>query len=102
MLSSLSSRDYRGGVVVIDHVTVGGVRAAAGRRGTPLVFDLQPGLAQRLGEMVVHRACDGHGVGGSGLGLFVVLPEAPTKMFLNNRVAGCIGWKESNSQLPMR
>lgn len=31
---------------MIDHVTVGrGVWAAAGRRGTPLVFDLQPGFA---------------------------------------------------------
>lgn len=49
------SGDHRRGVVVIDHVTVGGgVWAAAGRRGTPLVLNLQPGLAQRLGEVVVH------------------------------------------------
>lgn len=77
---------------MIDHVTVrGGVWAAAGRRGTPLVFDLQPGLAQRLGEVVVHRARDGHRVGGGGLGLLVVLPEAAAEMLLNHRVADCIG-----------
>lgn len=90
--SLLASRDHRRGVVVTDHVTVGrGVWAAAGRRGTRLVFDLQPGLAQRLGKVVVHRACDGHGVGGGGLRLLVVLPQAATEMFLDNRVAGRVG-----------
>lgn len=77
---------------MIDHVTVGGgVWAAAGRGGTPLVFDLQPGLTQRLGEMVVHRARDGHGVGGGRFGLLVVLPKATTEMLLNHRVASCVG-----------
>lgn len=100
--SSLPSRDHRRGVVVIDHATVGrGVWAAAGRRGTPLVFDLQPGLAQRLGEVVVHRASDGHRVGGGGLGLLVVLPKAATEMFLDDRVAGRVGWKKSSSRLPI-
>lgn len=88
----LPSGDHRRGVVVIDHVTVGGgVWAAAGRRGAPLVFDLQPGLAQRLGEVVVHRARDGHRVGGGGLGLLVVLPETAAEMLLDHGVAGCVG-----------
>ncbi len=91
------SGDHRRGVVVIDHVTVrGGVWAAAGRRGTPLVFDLQPGLAQCLGEVVVHRACDGHRVGGSGLRLLVVLPETAAEMLLDHRVTGCIGWSRED------
>lgn len=77
---------------MIDHVTVGGgVWAAAGRRGTPLVFDLQPGLAQCLGEVVVHRARDGNRVGGGGLGLLVVLPETAAEVLLDHRVAGCVG-----------
>lgn len=46
---------------MIDHATVrGGVWAAAGRRRAPLVFNLQPGLAQGLGEVVVDRPRDGH------------------------------------------
>lgn len=77
---------------MIDHMTVGGgVWAAAGRRGTSLVFDLQPGLTQCLGEVVVHRACDGYRVGGGGLRLLVVLPETAAEMLLNHRVTGCIG-----------
>lgn len=49
------SGQHRGRVAVSDHVSVGGgVWAAAGRRGAALVFDLQPGLAQRLGKVVVH------------------------------------------------
>lgn len=77
---------------MIDHVAVGGgVWAAAGRRGAPLVFNLQPGLAQRLGEVVVHRAGDGHRVGGGGLGLLVVLTQTAAEVLLNHRVAGCIG-----------
>lgn len=88
----LPSRDDRRGVVVIDHVTVGRrVWAAAGRRGTPLVFDLLPSFTQCLGKVVVHRARDGHRVGGSGLGFLVVLPKAATEMFLNHRVTGCVG-----------
>lgn len=86
------SGDHRRGVVVIDHVTVGGgVWAAAGRWGTPLVLNLEPGLAQCLGEVVVHRACDGHRVGGGWLRLLVVLPEAAAEMLLDDRVTGCIG-----------
>jgi len=88
------SGDHRRGVVVIDHVTVrGGVWAAARRRGTPLVFNLQPGLAQCLGEVVVHRAGDGHGVGGGGLGLLVVLPKTAAEMLLNHRVTGGVGYR---------
>lgn len=76
---------------MIDHVTVrGGVWAAASRRGTPLILDLQPGLAQRLGEVVVHGACDGHGVGGCRLGLFVVLSKAAAEMLLDHRVTRCV------------
>lgn len=79
---------------MIDHVTVGRrVWAAARRRGTPLVFDLVPGFAQRLGKVVVHRAGDGHRVGGSGLRLLVVFPEAATEMLFDHRVTGCVGWK---------
>lgn len=86
------SGDDRRGVVVIDHVTVGGgVWAAAGRRGAPLVFNLQPGLAQCLGEVVVHRARDGHWVGGGGLGLLVVLPKTAAEMLFDHRVTGCVG-----------
>lgn len=77
---------------MIDHVTVrGGVWAAPRRRGAPLVLDLQPGFAQRLGEVVVHRPRDGHRVGGGGFGLLVVLPEAAAEVFLNHRVTHCVG-----------
>lgn len=86
------SGDDRRGVVVIDHATVrGGVWAAARWRGTPFVFDLQPGFAERLGKVVIHWARDGHRVGGGGLGLLVVFPKAATEMFLNHRVAHCVG-----------
>lgn len=89
---------------MIDHVTVrGGVWAAAGRGGTPLVFDLQPGLAQRLGKVVVHRARDGYRVGGSGLGLLVVLPEAAAEMLLNHGVTRRVCWKkQSEAELSSR
>lgn len=40
---------------MVDHVIVrGGVRAAARGGGAPLVLNLQPGLAQGFGEVVVH------------------------------------------------
>lgn len=77
---------------MIDHATVRrGVWAAVGRRGAPLVFDLQPGLAQGLGKVVVHRACDGHRVGGGGLRLLVVLPETAAEVLLDHWVTGCVG-----------
>lgn len=41
--------------------------------------------------MVIHRARDGHRVGGGGLGLLVVFPKAATEMFLNHRVTHCVG-----------
>lgn len=89
-------------MVVIDHVAAvgGGVGAAAGRRGAPLVLDLQPRLAQRLGEVVVHGARDGHRVGGSRLGLLVVLPQAPAEVLLDYRVAGCVGWEKDDIRSP--
>ncbi len=45
-------------MVVVDHVTAGG-----GVWARPLGLDQLPRLAQRLGEVVVHRAGDGHRVG---------------------------------------
>lgn len=87
-------------MVVIDHVTVrGGVWAAARRRGTPLVLDPMPGVAQCFGEVVVHRASDGHGVGGGGLRLLVVLPQTAAEVLLDHRVAGCIGWRRRQQSL---
>lgn len=78
-------------MVVIDHVTVrGGVWAAARRRGTPLVLDPMPGVAQCFGEVVVHRASDGHQVG-HGLRFLVVLSEAAPEVLLNDRVTFCVG-----------
>lgn len=82
-------------MVVVDHAAVGrGVGAAAGRRGAPLVLDLQPRLAQRLGEVVVHGARDGHRVGGGGLRLLVVLPQAAAEVLLDHRVTGRVGCEE--------
>lgn len=81
------------------HVSVrGGVWAAAGRRGAPLVFDLEPGLAQRLGKVVVHRSGDGQRVGGHWLRLLVVLPKAAAEMFLNHRVTGCVSWNNAREK----
>lgn len=93
---SSPSGDHGGGVAVVDHAAAvgGGVGAAAGRRGAALVLDLQPRLAQRLGEVVVHRARDGHGVGGGGFGLLVVLPQAAAEVLLDHRVAGRVSWRE--------
>lgn len=77
-----------------EHVCVGGgVWAAAGGRGAALVLDLQPGLPQRLGKVVVHRAGDGQRVGGHWLRLLVVLPKAAAEMLLDHRVTGCVSWK---------
>lgn len=41
--------------------------------------------------MVVHRARDGHRVGGGGFRFLVVLPEAATEVLLNHGVTGCVG-----------
>lgn len=49
-------------------------------------FDLEPGITQCLGKVVIHRAGDGHRVG-HGLRLFVVIPEAAAEVLLNHRVA---------------
>lgn len=51
-----------------------------------LGFELVPGVPQRLSEVVVHRACDGHRVG-HGLCFFVVFPQAAAEVFLNHGVA---------------
>lgn len=76
---------------MIDRVTVrGGVGAAAGRWGTALIFDLQPGVAQRLGKVIIHWARDGHRVGGSRFRLLVILPETAAEMLLDDRVADCV------------
>lgn len=72
-------------MIVVDHVAVR--RGVWARRGAALGLDLQPRLAQRLGEVVVHRAGDGHGVC-HGLGLLVVLAQAAAEMLLDDGVAG--------------
>lgn len=92
---SAASGDHGGGVVVVHHVAAvgGGVGAAAGRRRAPLVLYLQPRLAQRLGEVVVHGARDGHRVGGGRLRFLVVLPQAAAEVLLDHRVAGRVGWE---------
>lgn len=72
-------------MIVVDHVAVRrGVWAS--RRAT-LGLDLQPRLTQRLGEVVVHRAGDGHRVC-YGLGLLVVLAQTATEMLLDDGVTG--------------
>ncbi len=76
----LCSRHEGRGVVVVDHVTAGG-----GVWARPLGLDQLPRLAQCLGEVVVHRAGDGHRV---GLGLFVVLAQAAAEVLLDDGVAG--------------
>lgn len=74
-------------MIVVDHVAVGRRVWASG--GAALGFDLQPRLAQRLGEVVVHRAGDGDRVC-YGLGLFVVLAQATAEMLFDNGVTGCV------------
>lgn len=93
------SGQHRRGVAVSDHVSVGGgVWAAAGGRGAALVLNLQPGFAQRLGKVVVHRAGDGQRVGGHWLRLLVVLPKAAAEMLLDHRVAGCVRWNNATEK----
>lgn len=70
---------------MVDHVAVRRGVWAPGRAA--LGLDLQPRLTQGLGEMVVHRARNGHGVC-YRFWLLVVLPKTATKMLLDNRVAG--------------
>lgn len=81
----LFSRHEGRGVIVVDHVAVRRGVWASGRAA--LGLDLQPRLAQRLGEVVVHRAGDGHRVC-YGLGLLVVLAQAATEMLLDDGVTG--------------
>lgn len=69
-------------MIVVDHVAVGGGVWALG-------LDLQPRLAQRLGEVVIHRSGDGHRVC-DRLGLLVVLSQAAAEMLLDDGVAGCV------------
>lgn len=75
-------------MIVVDHVAGGGRLGAGG--AAALGLDLQPGLAQRLGKVVVHRARDGHRVC-HGLRLLVVLPQAPAEVLLDHGVAGRVG-----------
>lgn len=70
-----------------DHVAVGRGVWASG--GAALGLDLQPRLTQSLGEVVVHRAGDGHRVC-DRLGLLVVLSQAAAEMLLDDGVAGCV------------
>lgn len=81
---------HRWGVAVVDHVAGGG-RFRAAARAAALGLDLQPGLAQGLGKVVVHRACDGHRVG-HWLRFLVVLAQAAAEVLLDDGVAGCVGW----------
>ena len=93
---------------MVDHVVAvgGGVWAAVGGGGAALVLDLQPGVAQGLGEVVVHRACDGHRVGGGRLWLLVVLAQAAAEVLLDHRVAwrrvGCAGKKNKTGDAVRR
>lgn len=57
----------------------------------PLGLDLEPGLPQGLGKVVIHRACDGHRVG-DGFGLLVVLPQAAAEVLFDHRVDGSVSW----------
>lgn len=82
---------YRRGVIMVDHVR-GRRRLASSRRrfgaaGHSILgrFDLEPGVPKRLGKVIIHRASDGHRVC-YWLGLFVILAEAPAKMFFYHRV----------------
>ena len=84
-------------MAVADHVGrgAGGLAPARGRLGAAGravlgCLDLKPRVAQGLGEMVVHGARDGHGVGGR-LWLLVVLAQAPAEVLLHHGVAG--GWR---------
>lgn len=81
---------------MVDHVAVWGRVRAPGRAA--LGLDLQPRLAQRLGEVVVHRARDGHRVC-YRLRLLVVLSQTAAKMLLDNRVADCVSWGRKNEGL---
>lgn len=88
---------YRRGVIMVDHVR-GRRRLASSRRrfgaaGHSILgrFDLEPGVPKRLGKVIIHRASDGHRVC-YWLGLFVILAEAPAKMFFYHRVTSSWSW----------
>lgn len=62
--------------------------------GTPtLGLDLEPGVSQRLGKVVVHRTGDGHRVG-HGLSVLVVFSEAATKVLLDHGIADRVGYSD--------
>lgn len=75
-----------------------------GGTGGRLGFDLQPLVAQRLGEVVVDGQADGELLGASFL---VVRSEAPLEMLLDHVVVGGFGnhckrkdeWNTSNTHL---
>lgn len=74
-------------MINVDHVSIGGGVGASGRAS--LSFDLEPGLSQSLGEVIIHRSGDGHRVG-DRLRLFVVFPQTAAEMLLNHRVTCCV------------
>lgn len=77
-------------------------RVGFGGMVTPtLGFELEPGVPQRLGKVVIHRTCDGDRVG-HGRCFSVVFPQAAAEVFLNHRVARRVGYGvEQNKKLRM-
>lgn len=87
-------------MIDVDHVSVRWGVGASG--GASLSFDLEPGLSQSLGEVIVHRSGDGHRVG-DRLRLSVVFPQTAAEMLLNHRVACCICYnRKKNGDLVTR
>ena len=66
-------------------------------RAPSLGFDLQPGLPQGFGEVVIHRVGDGHRPG-DGLRLLVVLAQAAAEVLLDHRVTDGVDWREGGTE----
>lgn len=64
---------------------------------TTLGLDLEPGISQRLGKVVIHWTSDGHRVG-HRLCFFVVFSKAATEVLLNHRITDCVRYNDIMSE----
>lgn len=64
---------------------------------TTLGLDLEPGISQCLGKVVIHWTSDGYRVG-HRLCFFVVFSKAATEVLLNHRIADCVRYNDIMSE----